>query len=412
MITRNLFVLALAVSAIAPAFSQTKVPCAFNINPNLVRADGEAELVGDMSLLCVHEITFAPLPTVFIDIDLFLNVEVTSRITNPAKKLTEALLLIDEPQPGVPNVSNGAPYMGQVLGTPGFVPGQPPSGNVYQGKLETGNMIRWTEIPFNPNGSRIFRFVNVRANAFILGGGGTVTAFVNVSSKSPAIAINITTPNAAVVAFPLPAMTFTSSLVAEVPSALNLSFQEGFAESFKKRIENTNVGPLTAVKQDVPGTIYCTESGFIPEFSLVNANSIGSATTGTRLLVHFDKLHPSMGSLVVPEQVTSSSGQLVAHRVIPQTPLGADFSGGNISLDIGTSFLPIGPSQEGDLVYEVTSAAPYAGQNGCGMIESFNIPVHAFHPVPMKNVQVTGHLAPMDTIGDASAKAPTPRFHP
>src|SRR4029077_8482776 len=132
-----------------------------------------------------------------------------------------------------------------------------------------------------------------------------------------------------------PGLNFTTATPVGAVGVLDLNFAEPFPSSFKKRIENTPGGPLTAVRQDIPGHFYCTESGFIPEFSTTTPNAIGSATTGTRLLADFAGLPPSVFFLIVPNEVTSSSGALVAHRVFP--PLGPDFAGGILPILSGFS---------------------------------------------------------------------------
>jgi hypothetical protein len=69
-----------------------------------------------------------------IDVVLALNVNLSRRITNTATMATESLLLIDDPKPGVANTSDGFPYFGLMLGTPGILAGASGSGNVYRGR--------------------------------------------------------------------------------------------------------------------------------------------------------------------------------------------------------------------------------------------------------------------------------------
>jgi hypothetical protein len=97
-----------------------------------------------------------------------------------------------------------------------------------------------------------------------------------------------------------PALHFTPATPVGAVGVVDLKFTELFPTVFKKRIENTLGGPLTAIRQDIPGHFYCTESGFTPQFSPTIPNAIGSATTGTRLLADFAGLPASVFFLIVP----------------------------------------------------------------------------------------------------------------
>ena len=145
---------------------------------------------------------------------------------------------------------------------------------------------------------------------------------------------------------------------------------------------------------------------------MVNPNAIGSATTGTRLLAHFKKIHPSVGALVVPQEVMSSTGELVAHLVLPVVPFGADFSGGAVSQAPGMTLLQVPPSQTVNLLYEVTAAAPFMGVNGCAKIQSFDIASQTLHPINWKNVDVSGSMVPLDPMPGSGATTAAPRFMP
>jgi hypothetical protein len=94
--------------------------------PLLMRAEGLAEPVGDIVVNCTGGYA-GPLWPIQITVELSANL--TSRILNAVSAGSEALLLIDEPQPGGINMSNGFPYNGQVLGTPGIAAGASGSGN-------------------------------------------------------------------------------------------------------------------------------------------------------------------------------------------------------------------------------------------------------------------------------------------
>jgi len=107
-----LVLLGVAAAAHAQQLSCSTAPPA----PLLMRANGLAEPVSDIVITCTGG---TPGPSVPVEITVDLNTNLTSRIMNSATGASEALLLIDEPQPDSVNASNGFPYDGQVLGTPG-----------------------------------------------------------------------------------------------------------------------------------------------------------------------------------------------------------------------------------------------------------------------------------------------------
>lgn len=173
-----------------------------------VRAEGVAELVGDLILTCTGgEPTPADrlLPQVNIQIFTQPAVEITSRKLAIAEggNFTEALLFIDEPAPakqrpcgsprypysalpgraviaGICGAHPGAPGSDgvgtydpdapapSVMGHPfaGFV--TPSRGNVYQARQAGRHSLIWPGVPFDPPGplrSRVLRITNVRVNA-------------------------------------------------------------------------------------------------------------------------------------------------------------------------------------------------------------------------------------------------------
>jgi hypothetical protein len=395
---RFLATLALSVAALVPAYSQ--INCQMITNSVLVRAGGEAERLSDVFFDCTSP---SPISTL-LNIEIFLNVNATSHITNASTLESDALLLIDEPKPGVPNVSNGFPYMGQVHGKLGVLAGAAGSGNVYQGTV-VGNRVEWVGVPYVGPGQRLLRFTNLRGDAELL----QATAHINATVSVGAPVQVIVSPQTADVAIILDGLTFTSG--SPSTGILDLTFLEQFAGAFRKRIENTTAGPLTSAHQDIPasfvGGFYCTESIFTPEFSALTPGALGSADTGTRLLAKISKLPPGVHMLVVPNEVTSANGALVAHRVHP--PFGAAFEGGTVSTAGGNSHVTV-QNHAAELLYEVTAAAPFKGIDGCNMIDSFKIQTTTVNSLPLGSVVAAGHLAPIDPTPTASHTAPAPRF--
>ena len=94
-----------AVSLQAQVGPGNSIQCStyVSVTPTL-RSEGYSERVGDIALVCTGGTPTAsgvPVPTV--DIQIFLNTAVTSRLYTGTK--SEALLVIDEPDSGLP----GAP---------------------------------------------------------------------------------------------------------------------------------------------------------------------------------------------------------------------------------------------------------------------------------------------------------------
>ncbi len=405
---RSLLVLVFTLVALAPVYSQV-FPlgnCTISASVPLINVNGESELVSDAVMTCTST---APSVSTLVNITLTLNTDLTSRLMNPVTMDSEALLLIDEPQPGVPNSSNGFPYFGQVLGASGVMAGLAGSGNVYQGKQALLNQVTWFGVPYvsgAPGTMRVFRMTNIRANPAVIGVPAAIMSFLAISGSSiPIIASPINNLAQSANGF-----SFSSSVPASPVGALDLQIGELFPNAFLKRIENVG-GPLTATFQDVPGTAYCTQSGFTPEFGAVTPGAIGSANTGTRFLVQISRIPHHVTSLTVPIEVTSSSTKLVAHFVAP--PFGADFAAGTVLSGGGTTPVLVSAAHTAELLYEVTPAFPFNGVNGCTANDNFNfqattVPATALHPATV----VKFHAAPIDPTATASATAPEPRFVP
>jgi hypothetical protein len=368
------------------------------------RAEGEAEPVGDVVLTCTGG-TPPSGPSPLFNISLTLSTNLTSRTFTTTPVTSEALLLIDEPQPGVNNFSNGFLYSGQVLGTSGVAAGSSGSGNVYQGQPTSANSVTWVGVPFVAPGAstRILRLTNIRADATaVTGSPGQIYAFVSVS-PSTIFSITNSQLEVASVASGLAFSATTSSITA------NLTFQEGFSTAFRTRIDNTTTGPFTMALQDIPGTIYCSESQFTPCFSGANCSSppagpLGLATTGTLLRARLEGLGTAAASLSVPNRVFANTGLLAAYLIVGGKPVTGL---GRTSLSISSGTL--------DVRYGVAATSPYAGGGDCGNIDTFTIPAALFDssgaPLAFPPTAVfKGNLAPVDSLTTASPTAPRPRF--
>ena len=133
--------------------AQAQQPFSCSINqavPNLVRAEGFAELVGDVVIQCSGgTVTPAGTAVPLVNIQVFLNTNVTSKIlVSGSTTFSEALLLIDEPTPAqqVTCDASGAPAAACAVKGTGVVGSSPykvaGAANVFQGQVVGDNSVR------------------------------------------------------------------------------------------------------------------------------------------------------------------------------------------------------------------------------------------------------------------------------
>jgi len=255
--------------------------------PPVIRAEGLTEVLGDVTLSCTGGIsTPAGLPIPSVNFTLFVNTNVTSRLTAPGTEFAEPLLIVDEPasavnparpilncgNTGAPdNSASGPGVCGAVStgdptqsydGTPNgygsgamcdgsggrpaansFSCGRP---NAFQGRISAtqGNAITFYGVPVDPPGmvtSRTFRFTNLRADAAFLGVSGSLTTnYVQVQvSTNGSLGVAINNPQQIV--------GFIQSGLADpafcVPSGASRARAcEGFASSWKSKNFSFAVG--------------------------------------------------------------------------------------------------------------------------------------------------------------------------
>ena len=333
--------------------------------PPLVRAEGLAELVGDIVLNCT-----GGTPTVLgsqvpkVNVRVFVNTNVTSWLLE-SDNTNESLLMVDDPTPGNQNycdwIDGQDCSVTGVGGEPGIdysqvwnvFPGQAVFGNV----VSDGNTIDWLGIPIDPPGTRstrIIRITNVRANAAQKGVGGglipsQIIAYVSLTGTT---SVPIDNPEL-VVAFVQDGLTFTTEsstfLQCEPASTgtnnpIEITFTERFATAFM--VEGVS-------NQNVPGAVYNTENGFT---GVPNAGSAGMATYGTRLVAHFTDI-PTGVTLTVSGTNTNSAANQMAYVVS-----GADSTGwGGIMQSADLTITPSGGSATA--TWEVIGASALSSQD-------------------------------------------------
>jgi hypothetical protein len=296
-----------------------------------IRAEGVAELVGDVLIICNGGVPTqfgVNVPQVNLQVFTSPSINVTSRLL--AGDWTEAMLFIDEPLPAgqricgstnapegnpggalpvVPGVCARVEGTGNGIGTYNITTGTNPGFyrlNAFQGRRVGANSIIWQGIPFDPPGTqttRVLRITNVRVNASQLGvpAGAQASVSLVVSTSASGvlnpIALPITNP-APTVAIAQNSLTFAvgnprtflqcesvnpdwidANFVTPV-SLIELRYDELFPTVFRRR----NQAPTSAdtpVAQDTLGFPFQTESGFFKDGSSTpNWPEIITSTSG------------------------------------------------------------------------------------------------------------------------------------
>ena len=264
--------------------------------PNILRAEGVTELVGDLVLTCTGGKPTSPGSAIAPqNVQVSINTNITSRIEDSATNASEALLTIDEPYPATgafppyPAVSQTpGPTNAQAqvacqainntncaitsknpgagigaIGVGGNYDGSPYTCgtstcyhyNIFQGYQNGVNTIAWNGVPIDAPGTagtRIIRITNVRANAFQLGVSSTLipTQISMIVAVSGSTFITINQPgNGNVVGNIQPGLTGSSTSatyqqctnlnaslldgVGGQSGTITVTAKEGFAASFK-----------------------------------------------------------------------------------------------------------------------------------------------------------------------------------
>lgn len=357
-------------STIPITVAPSALGCTTNISvtPTL-RSEGNTEQVGDITLSCSGETPLAAgaaIPTT--NITVALNTAVTSRLlpVNGGPSIAEALLLIDEPQSGLPfdrsifppGVAYGAGAPQTVCPTPlqgcteyaavvtsvgSQVPGGQiavatnsptpvgqipvPGYNVFQGVVN-GNSVTFFGIPVLPPVPaairRVFRITNLRADAASISSSPNVVPVTATISTTGAAPLSLSNPTPTV-GFVQPGVTATATPAISLAQCSNvtrssvsiLSFAENFGTAFKTRIaaqsDSLYAAQAATPNQNVPGLIYNSESGLT--LSVGSGRTAGLADFGTRLKAQFSNI-PAGVRLFVSVNNVLNNGLPVAPPVV------------------------------------------------------------------------------------------------
>ena len=403
----------------SPYFCQAAVSV-----PPLMRAEGLTEQIGDIVLTCTggsaQEYAIGqPLPTANITVSLGTNI--TSRLldTTTSPNITEALLLIDEPviQPSVARARLGTAGSAESLQQRSprgrsrrvcpVCPDRPvrwrhlhrrkqqrhlrhPAGQHIPGNLEptAPNQITFLNVPILPpvvsGQSRIYRITNLRADVASLPGAGlTINSLLSASlsiSSSTSITLDNPIETVGFIESSLgvtladlngkpiltsPALSECSSWSVLTPTDI-LQFSETFANDWKTR---DNAGAAANYTQNIPGTIYNTESGFT---IATPSGAAGLADYGTRLKATFHSV-PSgvrlfvsvanVANLSTPAPVGGTAAALVASETASDGATAANFPAVAATTTINgvpAAELTVDSTGTAEAVWEITADNPAA----------------------------------------------------
>jgi hypothetical protein len=422
--------LLLAMAGVATA--QAPASCTATGVPVLVRAEGLTELVSDLVLECTGGLPtpngVAVPPTT---ITLFLNTNVTSRLL--AAPWTEALLLVDEPAPGVQLACQTANGVCSINGTGsgvGTYDGTAGRFNVFQGQLATANSIVFSGVPFDPPGignTRTLRITNIRVDASAIdpitnGIPGQIIGFISL----PGVSVNNPQQSLAFVQTGLrfairdaAGMTPLSGPV-ELPQCSSvtnmriatLRFSEGFGTAFKKRNAATSLDSPSALEdQNIVGSVPTTETAFFDTGLVGNSargdlGGAGLADFGTRLKAAFADVPPGV-TVFVATDGTEGLGDS-ARLTATETGSFAAVSGGTGGAPAGAAMVSVS-NGTGSVVWEVLETDPVTSEGlEFGVYVNYtSIPADGMPA--LGTATVAGSLAPISSEVTA-ATGPVPRF--
>lgn len=429
----------------------------------VLRAEGLTETVGDIIIVCSGIPALAAgQPAPQENVTVTFPAPVTSRLLKG--DVSEALLLVDEPNlvlpalvpgfgPGEPFTLCNTPLTGcrawaqQAMGIDGNsyavavnAPDASPTPgsaapNVYQGVVK-GNQVSFIGVPVLPpgtNSARVLRITNVRLNASQIGGvspSGSLPVQAAITVSSPAnLPLANTTP---LVAFTVTGLSTSAATPAQLAAcnsqtleqAAILTYTEPFGTAFKTRVDPTVSGQASgqsaALVQDVPGTVYFSES----DFTLAVPDSVpaGLANFGTRLKAVFRNMPEGVHLFVSLTNVTVDPTTGLATGQAPNSSLsfaelvhsetgafsvpasGARTPGTNIEL---VEITPSGENRSATAVWEVVNTQPYA-------IDTLQFGVFVSYSggrsgAGTANVDLS--YAPTNTTTEDGASVVIPRYH-
>ena len=334
--------------------NSSQASCTPSSNAVFVRAEGTAELVGDLTLNCTGG---NALP---MDISVFLSpsVQITSRTVDGQSEIVAGL-----------NTSSTS-----------FTPG------LVHGVISDGSVV-FTGVP-TATGSYTITITNIRVNASHLAAASTPipiseTILISGPATNPAYLDPVDTAFAVNGLSVSQATSVPSYLVChDITTAtplFNVRFAEGFAAAFKIR--------GSAESNSAVGAAFTnsTETGF----GLTSGQASNTASFGTRVKIVFSNI-PTGASLYVPMTLTNNGGTmtLTASETGPFSAVAAS-TAGEAPADTAAPAITNGTAT---VVYEETTSSPAA-------LESYSLPVYLAGTVQLQDGAMTATVS-FAPIGD------------
>ena len=387
-------VTALAVVVLLMGFAQTVSAQPFTCSATaavtpLLRSEGLTELTGDIVLTCSGTLTAAQAALSPVNIQVFMNAPVTSRLLSGS--VSEATLLLDE-------------------GTATMIQG-----------TVVGNSLSFVNVPIIPASTvgvvqRIVRITNIRVNASAVPAGisgvpGSVQALISITGpatvpiSNPQLTVGFVTQG---LVFGLNRASDFTAAVASGGLSLDqcveygrstlraiLRYREGFPTAFKIRATESQVDATPDI-----GQFFNTESGTVLTGLTGSfggtASAAGLADFSTRLRAVFSNVPAGVQIWVSTTNVTANgvaaaaNGATYARLISPEAAgLAGAFdipAGTNVGTNVGIAQLSI-VGGVATAVWEVRAANP-------ALAEDLDFQVHLVtSPAPGSNTPAAGVLA-------------------
>ncbi len=417
-----------ALAILSVCALRAQMTCRRTDQPAPLRAQSLAELLPDIVLSCTGGVpasqgSAVPEYQVLISANTVFASRVLAPVAGQAWNWTDALLLIDDPQPEQQVVCVQSSPSSPCPSTAGS-----PANNVFEGELLQSNAISF-QSPIDapgPGEQRVIRVTNLRVEMTqlplttsppgpqltiqIFSSAGAAVPIANASQFSgaaqPALVFSVRTANdvpamdllpaLSVTPAMLPAVTSTASQFAEI---FNVKFTEGFAGSFRRRNTGTNsLNPLFLADQNVPGVNYGTESGFynssFPDSN--NLNFAGLADCGTRLKLTFEGIPAGVGVWVSMRDVQPGTTNYSAGT--PRALLEFSDAGyfNPVVADITDGFFELTPTEgTAEAIWEVLAVDPGQSEDYSFAI-ALTLNPQGTAPTALGIATASGELGPTD----------------
>jgi len=409
----------LAIAALSGGVAQAQfatglVTCQATAVPPVVRAEGIAELVGDVVLVCQDASGGGGVtPNFVVNVSVSLNVNITNNIDFGAgTNVTDAVLVINE------NNCTAPVSVGSIFGGAGCATPDPRFQDPQFGVLAATNRLEWNEVTFpfpgvdsdgagpglelNPVITTL-RVTSMRGNASQLGvpdaatfPSTQITAFVSITGPTTISitnnVLNVAVPIVGLITEIGDPITGLQCLDTEEHTAINL--REGFATAFK----------TLGVATFFPGQTQWESGYYAP-----GSNNGAGASQATRFILRFFNI-PEGVDVSVDKYInhaTDAPGDGLELRLLNGTD--SRGAGGTLSSGDGPQAVTISGGF-GFAVYEVLDNDPFRIEE-CDVDIWFEWEADTENDSPaVGSGQVTASFAPLSTVVVASDSEPEPRF--